>query len=727
GYDAVGKLTTITDALSHQTTMTYNAQGQPLTITDALSNVTTLTYADGALATITDATNRTTTRFSDAAGRLIATTNPRGEQTRYEYNSLNQLTKILDALGGQTQLAYDANGNLLSLTDARGNTTSYAYNSMDRATTRTDPLTRQETYGYDNNGNPTSFTDRKSQVTSTTYDALDRPMLITYQDSSTTSYTWDTGNRLTQIVDSLSGTITRSYDGLDRLTQEVTPQGTISYTYDAASRRASMTVLGQPTVTYAYDNADRLTQITQGSATVSLAYDNANRRSSLTLPNGVVTEYAYDAAGRLTGLTYKLGTAPLGALTYGYDVNGNRTALGGNWARTGLPTALASATYSAANQQLTFDSMTLTYDLNGNLTGDGANTYTWDARNQLVAISGGSAATFQYDAQGRRTGKSINSTQASFLHDGLTPVQELNGSTVVANLLTGLGIDEYLTRTDTNGARHFLVDALGSTVALSDPTGDLPTSYTYEPFGATGLSGSPTGNALDFTGREDDGTGLKYYRARYYHPGLQRFVAEDPVGFSGGDSNLYAYVLNQPPNAIDPLGTEPVTISAGAAAAIVCGVGAVAGDIVVLTVNGRKSTWSQLTAGAAIGCVGGIGVLAGYAAAVPAAFSEASSAIATIPWLIIPPALAKLDRLAAQFGTTREAILRAAYQSNARFTDLLAKNSGNINTFIARPDGAAGFIRVTTDPSATRVISAGLMRSGQVASGVLNGRFGPLR
>jgi len=586
GYGAVGNLTTITDPLLNPTTLTYNAQGQPLTIQDALTNTTTLNYADGDLLTIMDPTGKTTTRFTDGGGRLIATTNPLGQQTRYDYDALNQLTKITDSLAGPTQLVYDGNGNLLSLTDARNNTTSYIYSNMDRVATRTDPLMRPETYGYDNNGNPTSFTDRKSQATSTTYDALDRPTLTTYQDNSTTSYTWDAGNRPTQIVDSLSGTITHSYDGLDRLTQEITPQGTVSYTYDAASRRASMTVLGQPTVNYTYDDLDRLAQITQGSATVSFTYDNTNRRTSLTLPNGVVSEYAYDAASRLTVLTYKLGTTTLGTLTYTYDANGNRTALGGTWARTGLPTALASATYNAANHQLTFGSTTLTYDLNGNLTGDGTTTYTWDARNRLVGISGGSAASFQYDALGRRTGKTINTAQTGFLYDGWTPVQELNGSSVVANLLTGVGIDEYLTRTDMSGASHFLSDALGSTVALSDATGALPTSYTYTPFGATSLNGSTTGNAFDYTGREEDGTGLKYYRARYYHPGLQRFIGEDPLGFGAGDPNLYSYALNNPIALIDPTGE---TVEVGLLAWLgVCTAAGVTIDALDIKMFGRK-------------------------------------------------------------------------------------------------------------------------------------------
>ena len=554
GYDPAGNLSVITDALSNQTTLTYDVAGRPLTVTSA-AGTTQLGYDQADLATVTDPTGKTTKRFTDGGGRLIAVTNALAQQTRYDYDALNQVTKITDALGGQTQLAYDGNGNLLSLTNARTSTTSYTYSSMDRVATRTDPLARPESYGYDNNGNRTSFTDRKSQITSTTYDALNRPILVMYQDNSTIAYTWDAGNRLTQIVDSTSGPITRSYDGLDRLIQEVTPQGTISYTYDAAGRRTTMTVLGQSSINYTYDSADRLTQIAQGLDTIGFAYDNAGRRTSLTLPNGVVTESAYDPAGRLTGLTYRLGSTALGTLTYIYNAAGERVQVGGTWARTSLPSAVASATHNAADHQLTFGSTPLTYDLNGNLTSDGTNTYTWDARNRLVSIGGGTAASFQYDPLGRRTRKTINSVQTGFFYDGLNPVQELNGSSVIASLLTGLGIDEYVSRTDSSGASHFLADAVGSTVALTDAVGSLSTSYVYAPFGSTSLSGSPTGNAFDYTGREDDGTGLKYYRARYYHPGLQRFISEDPIGF-GRRCQPVPYVSNCPTNLVDPTGLD---------------------------------------------------------------------------------------------------------------------------------------------------------------------------
>ncbi len=43
-------------------------------------------------------------------------------------------------------------------------------------------------------------------------------------------------------------------------------------------------------------------------------------------------------------------------------------------------------------------------------------------------------------------------------------------------------------------------------------------------------------------------------RGRYYSPRLQRFLSPDPLGFGGGDVNLYRYVGNDPVDFRDPLG-----------------------------------------------------------------------------------------------------------------------------------------------------------------------------
>ena len=335
---------------------------------------------------------------------------------------------------------------------------------------------------------------------------------------------------------------------------EITPQGSVTYTYDAARRRTGMTVAGQPGVAYTYDDAGRLTKIVQGTAVVGFSYDAASRRTGMTLPNGIGAAYTYNDAHQLASIIYaKPDASLLGDLIYSYDANGQRTGVSGTLAKVDLPTTLTSATYGSANRLTNWDGMAITYDANGNITNDGQRTYTWDAKNRLVAISGGATASFQYDAFGRRIAKTINGVQTGFLYDGINPVQELSGATPNANLLTGLGIDEVFTRTDNSGVRNLVADALGNTVALTDATGNVKSQYSYEPFGKTLASGEANTNSFQYTGRENDGTGLYYYRARYYSPELARFISEDPIGLAGG-INVYSYVGGNPISFTDPFG-----------------------------------------------------------------------------------------------------------------------------------------------------------------------------
>jgi RHS repeat-associated protein len=242
-------------------------------------------------------------------------------------------------------------------------------------------------------------------------------------------------------------------------------------------------------------------------------------------------------------------------------------------------------------------STVITYDLDGNTLNDGTNTYTWDARNRLVSADSG-AATFSYDALGRRIGKTIASANTNFLYDGVNPVQELNGTTPTANLLTG-GIDERFTRTDANGTLNYITDALGSTIALTDTSGNSNLQYSYDPYGGMNATGSTT-NSYTYTGREFDGLGLYYYRARYYNPNTGRFLSEDPIGFDGG-INKYAYAGNDPIDYFDPFGLDKNSpnSSCSAATAFLSNLGN------QLSADGDILTWSG------IGIIGisGIGAL----------------------------------------------------------------------------------------------------------------------
>ena len=205
----------------------------------------------------------------------------------------------------------------------------------------------------------------------------------------------------------------------------------------------------------------------------------------------------------------------------------------------------------------------MSYDDNGNLLGDGLNSYTWNSRDQLTAIAGPVAAGFQYDAVGRRKQKTVAGTTSTYLYDGLNVVQEQgSGGSVMADHLTSLGIDEVFTRTEGGTTKTLLRDALGSTLALADGTG-IVTSWTYDPYGKGTYTGVAQSNPFLYTGRELDGTGLYYYRARYYHPTLHRFIAEDPIGFAGG-ANIYGYVGGNPVSRIDLLGLDWIySISTG--------------------------------------------------------------------------------------------------------------------------------------------------------------------
>jgi RHS repeat-associated protein len=313
-------------------------------------------------------------------------------------------------------------------------------------------------------------------------------------------------------------------------------------------------------VSYGYDDSHQLTSITQGTSVVGFTYDDAGRRATLTYPNGIVAAYGYDAANRLTSLTYTGPNGLLGDLAYTYDAAGNRTSIGGTWARTGLPQAVPSATYDAANRIMTWNGTAFGYDLNGNLTSDGLTSYGWNARDQLVGLSGGTSASFVYDSVGRRRSKTIAGTTTNFLYDGMNFVQEqASGGAPTANLLTGLGIDETFTRIDATGTGALLHDGLNSTLEIADGSGTLQTHYTYDPFGGTTVAGVST-NAQQFTGRENDGARLYYYRARYYDEALGRFISEDPIGHLGG-INIYTYTLDNPVSYIDAFGLD-VTIIA---------------------------------------------------------------------------------------------------------------------------------------------------------------------
>ncbi|UMR29608.1 DUF6531 domain-containing protein [Massilia sp. MB5] len=574
-YDGLGNMTEIKDANGNIMRTAYNGAGQPVELTDAEGKITRLSYDGYDLAGVTDALGHTSISATDTLGRRQSMSDALGNRTVFEQDALGRITRTTNALDSSTAMAYDGNGNGTSVRDAKSNLHRFGFDKSNTMNSTTDPLNQDEAFEFDAAHNLSKFTDRKGQSSRLSYDGLDRLKGISYADGSTVDYTYDAGNRLIRIADSLNGTITRSYDSFDNLTQETTPQGRIDYAYDKYGRRTSVTVAGQPTISYGYDTGGRLIRIEQAAGPannntvqrVDFTYDRNNGRSTTSYPNGVVRSNTFDDAGQLRTIRYnKADGSLIGDLTFGYDAAGRRTASGGSLARAVLPDEVSESTVDAANRLVSFNGHSLSYDQNGNLLSDGTQTYVWNARDQLVQIKtqdGAEIASFSYDALGRRQSKTVAGVGSSYLYDGINIVQELNGASangsnptnVRANYIVG-GVDEVFAQTSGSGSgarvTSYLSDALGSVIRLTDAQGNKVVDYQYGPYGQT-QADAVHANPFQYTGRENDGTGLYYYRARYYSPAMGRFIQSDPIGLGGG-INTYGYVNGDPVSKVDPTG-----------------------------------------------------------------------------------------------------------------------------------------------------------------------------
>ena len=116
----------------------------------------------------------------------------------------------------------------------------------------------------------------------------------------------------------------------------------------------------------------------------------------------------------------------------------------------------------------------------------------------------------------------IKGTTTSYLYDGADIIKEVMGGVVTSYIRT-LGIDDPLSKITGSTVQHYLKDGLGSTIGLVDDNGNTISSIAYDAYG-----NSPSSESFGYTGRENDGTGLLYYRARYYSPEMRRFMSRDP-------------------------------------------------------------------------------------------------------------------------------------------------------------------------------------------------------
>ncbi len=282
------------------------------------------------------------------------------------------------------------------------------------------------------------------------YDLLGRPILKRHSANGSTftdaiHYGYDLLGRNTTIrrnTASGRGIINR-YDALSRLvsTRDTTGGGSRAtrYRYNAASRRTRMTWSDGYYVTYQYFANGALRRIRENGSGVlaTYSYDARARLRRTQYGNRVKNNYSYDAASRLSSILTNLrGRANDQNTTFQYNPANQITQLTRSndvYAWTGHVNVERKYTVNGLNQLITAGGLTLNYDNSGNLQSDGSNTYSYDAENRLLGVTGSNNATLSYDPLGRLHQIIGSGITSRFGYDGADMIAEYDATGAITD------------------------------------------------------------------------------------------------------------------------------------------------------------------------------------------------------------------------------------------------------------------------------------------------------
>ncbi|AXQ29222.1 hypothetical protein D0B54_11210 [Solimonas sp. K1W22B-7] len=535
------------------------------------------------------------------AGRLASATDPAERTTSFEYDAAGRLTAEVLPGNRRVEYGHDPNGNLTALKPPGSELHAYEYDNVDQVDGYLPPEVDEDEiatrYHY----------NRDKQLTS-----------IVRPDGELYELSYDGSGRL-QSLSTAPGAIVYSYHPVTgQLSNMQSPGGTLSYTYDGfLPTSESISGLFSATVSRSYDNNFWLRSLSVNGEAVSFDYDADGlliQAGEMTLTpdaqNGLLRAtalgdlhtsqsfnvfgeledqqasydgdalysahyvrdelgriaekqesvqgeqvnygYAYDTPGRLVQVTINGAIAR----TYVYDDNGNR-----RWANA------TEGTYDAQDRLLTYGAVSYSHNANGErktrTEGVATTRYDYDALGNLwrVELPGDVVIDYRVDGRNRRIAKKVNGTtvQGFVYQDQLNPIAELDGSgNVVARFVYADkgNVPSYMVKG--GQAYRIISDQLGSPRIVVDAnTGEVVQRMDYDEFGGVTQDTNPGFQPFGFAGGlHDQHTQLLRFGARDYDPETARWTAKDPIGFGGGDSNLYAYVGGDSVNYVDPFGLE---------------------------------------------------------------------------------------------------------------------------------------------------------------------------
>ena len=586
-YDAAGRVRTATDADGYSLTFDY----------DDLDRSTKVSFPDGTFQQID---------FDRLKPGLVR--DRLGHETRYSYNSLQQISAVQDGLGRVTRLDWCKCGDLKSLIDPLGRATLWRHDIQGRVYSKEYADGSRVSVDYERTTSRVrQIRDEQNQLTQFAYTVDDLLLEKRYVNSvvptPSVRFTFDPDfSRVLTMTDG-NGVTAFTYHpvlsaGAGRLASINGPwaNDTITFTYDSLSRMTSRRI-NNAAIRRTFDSAGRLTQLTNVLGTFDLTWEaGSDRLRGVRYPNGQSTEYqyhpnvgdqllqrvthrspnnsvlseftylynsgaqitnwtqlqsgrlkswepAYDAGERLVGLAVVQNGSPRQTLDYAYDANDNLTVEQGN----GVARELS---YNALNQVTGMSDSPVP-----------VTRYDWDAEHRLVAFSSGTHRTeFSYDGLGRRTGivetdNGIVVNDRHYLWTGMQLCEERDatgGNTL--KRFSSFGVASSGGTDLPPGNYFFTRDTLGSVREMCDQTGNVRGQFEYSPYGLRQRLGGDLEPGFGFTGHPlhlPSSLHLAPFRA--YDARLGRWISRDPLGEAEG-ANLYAYLLSDPVNFLDPLG-----------------------------------------------------------------------------------------------------------------------------------------------------------------------------
>lgn len=287
---------------------------------------------------------------------------------------------------------------------------------------------------------------------------------------------------------------------------------------------------------------------------------------------GEAIQLHYDKVGRYIGKTKK--NSPIDLASHIYDKNGNRVK-GEEDGQSYV------ASYDVQDRLISYNGSTYSYGASGELQSVVSpslelTTYSYNTDGRLIGVSrAGKQVSYKLDGEGRRIEKRVNGESSRYyVWDGsLRLVGEMNSVGELLSRYIYVGDEHSPTMMEKGSERYiFIKDERGSIEKVVNiKSGEVVEEISYGDWGNIKSDSNAEFQPFRYAGGlYDSDTGLIRFGARDYDPTIGRWTSKDPIGFGGGDTNLYNYVANNPINDTDMSGlasdcTRPLNFLPGQA------------------------------------------------------------------------------------------------------------------------------------------------------------------